>query len=89
MIRLGMTRFVTSYLTFACLHELKISLIEPVQGESDERNVDIAGSISVDPIIEAFNLDNIVFDTSVDYAHLSSKEELDGDEDDDYDDDDD
>jgi len=60
---------------------------ELVQGEGDEGNVDIVGPSSVDPTLEAFDLDNIVFDANVDDAHLSYDEELDGDGEDDVGDD--
>ena len=62
--------------------------IELVQGEGDEGNVDIVGPSSVDATLEAFDLDNIVFDANIDDAHLSSKEEPDGDGEDDEEDDD-
>jgi len=60
---------------------------ELVQGEGDEGNVDIVGPSSADPTLEAFDLDNIVFDANVDDAHLSYEEELDGGGEDDEEDD--
>lgn len=61
--------------------------VEPVQGKGDEGNINIFGQGLLDATQEALDLDNIVFDGNVDDAHLSSQEELDGDEDDDVGDD--
>jgi len=33
LVRLGMTRFATAYLTFACLHEMKASLMRLFSSE--------------------------------------------------------
>jgi len=58
--------------------------VEEVEGEGDGGNADITGISSIDTTPHAFDLDIIVFYANADDAHLSTKEELDNDED--YDD---
>jgi len=41
LIRFGMTRFVTTYLTLICLYEMKISLMTIFNSEEEKQSLEL------------------------------------------------